>query len=357
MKSRHFDTIIIGQGLAGTTLTWHLLRRHQNILVLDQEDSVTSSKIAAGLVTPITGMRLVISWRFQELIQTAEQFYRHIEQETASRFYHQRGMIRFFTSNRDQERFTKKLETEEFRKLVQRPISGFDRNLLSSPMDVDGFEMPRASQLYVSRYLEVSRKYFQKRQCYRTACVDPIDDINLTATGVQLPKLNISATQLIFCRGADDRSNPWFSQIKFKPAQGEILTLEVPEFRETRIINQKSWLAPMPENKFAAGSTYEWNQLDSKPTANGKEQITSNLKQLLRCPFQIIDHRAAIRPALQDQKPIIGRHPQFKQLGILNGLGSKGSLQAPWLAMQLTNHLSDGTPIDAQVDLNRRYPA
>ncbi len=347
--------IIIGQGLAGTTLAWHLLRRHQDILVLDQENSVTSSKVAAGLITPITGMRLAISWRFRELLQTAEQFYRHIERETASRFYHQRGMIRFFTSNREQERFTKRLETEEFGELVQRPISSFDRNLFSSPMD--GFEMPRASQLYVSQYLDVSREYFLERQCYRSACVDLNNDILLTASGVQLPRLEISATQLIFCRGAEDRKNPWFSQIKFKPAQGEILTLEISELQETRIINQKSWLAPMPENKFAAGSTYEWNQLDSKPTADGKEQITSNLKQLLRCPFQIIDHRAAIRPALHDQKPIIGRHPRFKQLGIMNGLGSKGSLQAPWLAKQLTNHLCDDAPIDPQVDLNRRYPA
>lgn len=354
MKLQHFDTIIIGQGLAGTTLAWHLLRRKQNILVLDQENSVTCSKIAAGLVTPITGMRLVISWRFRELLQTAEQFYRKIEQETASHFYHQRGMIRLFSSQAEQERFTKRLETEEFRNLVQQPISSFNQNLFSSPMG--GFEMPAASQLYVSQFLAASQKVFLNRRCYQSACVDMNEDIILTANQVQIPKCRVSATRLIFCQGAEDRNNPWFPQLKFKPAQGEILTLDIPDSQETRIINHKSWLAPMPENKFAAGSTYEWDQLDSKPTENGKQEIVAKLKQFLRSPFQIIDHRAAIRPALQDQKPIIGMHSQFKQLGIMNGLGSKGSLQAPWLAENFANHLCGDNPIDSQVDLNQRYP-
>ncbi len=355
MKLQHFDTIIIGQGLAGTTLAWHLLRRKQSILVLDQENSVTCSKIAAGLITPITGMRLVISWRFRELLQTAEQFYRKIEQKTASRFYHQRGIIRLFSSQAEQDRFTKKLETQEFCDLVQQPISNFNHNLFSSLMG--GFEMPAACQLHVSQYLAASRVNFQNRNYYQRADVNMNEDIILTANEVQIPKYGISATRLIFCQGAEDRNNPWFPQLKFKPAQGEILTLEIPESQETRIINHKSWLAPMPESKFAAGSTYEWDQLDSKPTENGKQEIVAKLKKFLRCPFQILDHRAAIRPALQDQKPIIGMHPKFKQVGIMNGLGSKGSLQAPWLAENFANYICEGKPIDSQVDLNQRYPA
>ncbi len=355
MQLQHFDTIIIGQGLAGTTLAWHLLQRKQNILVIDQQEAVTCSGIAAGLVTPITGMRLVISWRFPELQRIAEQFYRKIERKTASVLYHQRGMFRLFSDEAEQQRFTKKLKTQAFRDLVQQPISKFDQTVFSSPLG--GFEMPAACQLYVSRYLDISRNLFQNRQNYQHAAINTNEDIILTEYEVKIPKCRASASRLIFCRGAEDRNNSWFPQLKFKPAQGEILTLEIPDLHEERLINHKSWLAPMPENKFAAGSTYEWDQLDSRPTEKGKQQIISQLKQFLHCPFEVIAHRAAIRPALQDQKPIIGMHPQFKQLGIMNGLGSKGSLQAPWLAENFANHLCGGEPIDSEVDLNRRYPA
>ena len=57
------DAIIVGQGLAGTTLAWCLLEAGLSVLVTDREEEVTSSKIAAGLITPITGQRLALSWQ------------------------------------------------------------------------------------------------------------------------------------------------------------------------------------------------------------------------------------------------------------------------------------------------------
>ncbi len=354
MNSQHLDTIIIGQGLAGTTLAWRLLQYGQDIRIFDRENHFTCSKIAAGLVTPITGMRLVVSWRFQKLLQAAQDFYQQIEQQTGTRFFYQRGMIRSLTSQAEQNRFKEKLLIEEFRHLVQQPVSNFDRNLLS--LSGEGFEMPAASQLHVRQYLENSQNAFRKMNCFQTACLDMNKDIVLKPDFVHLPAFNLCATRLIFCQGAEDRNNPWFPQLKFKPAQGEILTLNIPDLQEMRLINHKCWLAPMPGNQYAAGSTYQWNQLDSKPTEKGKQEIVFKLKQFLRCQFQIVDHRAAVRPALHDQKPVIGFHPKFKQIGIMNGLGSKGSLQAPWLAENFATHICTGKPIDPEVDLSQRYP-
>ncbi|NOU04706.1 MAG: NAD(P)-binding protein, partial [Hyphomicrobiaceae bacterium] len=43
-----WDTIIVGQGLAGTTLAWRLVDAGQRVLMFDPAEAVTSSKIAAG---------------------------------------------------------------------------------------------------------------------------------------------------------------------------------------------------------------------------------------------------------------------------------------------------------------------
>jgi glycine oxidase len=53
--------IICGQGLAGTLLAWKLLELGQPVIIIDLDEAVTSSKIAAGIVTPITGLRLALS--------------------------------------------------------------------------------------------------------------------------------------------------------------------------------------------------------------------------------------------------------------------------------------------------------
>ena len=58
MAEAPWDVIIVGQGLAGTTLAWHLREAGQRVLVIDACEPVTSSKIAAGLITPITGQRV-----------------------------------------------------------------------------------------------------------------------------------------------------------------------------------------------------------------------------------------------------------------------------------------------------------
>ncbi|MBL4884301.1 MAG: FAD-dependent oxidoreductase [Planctomycetaceae bacterium] len=355
MTLRQFDTIIIGQGLAGTTLAWTLLKHGQRVLVIDQEDDVTSSKIAAGLITPITGMRLVISWRFNLLHQFAVSFYQRIEKQTASVFYYQRGMMRLFSSEAEQERFKKKRNDQTFRDLVKSPISDFHDQQFASAFG--GFEMPQAAQLNTATYLNQSRWVFQNNEGYLCETVDSANEIELQYQAVRIPKLQVQADRLIFCQGAADRNNTWFPQLQFKPAKGEILTLKIPNYHEQRIINHKGWLAPMADDCYAAGSTYQWDQLNCVPTDQGKEEIASRLKQFLRCDFHITNHRAAIRPALHDQKPIIGMHLEFPQIGIMNGLGSKGSLQAPWIAENFANHLCHGDSIDTEIDLNRRFPA
>ena len=84
---QQFDFLIVGQGLAGTALAWTLLRRGYRVLVVDRCDEITSSKIAAGLITPITGMRLVVSWRLDEFLPFATEFYRSVEQQTGADFF------------------------------------------------------------------------------------------------------------------------------------------------------------------------------------------------------------------------------------------------------------------------------
>src|SRR5688572_24439561 len=139
-----FDFLIVGQGLAGTALAWHLRWYGYRVLVLDRGDAVTSSRIAAGLLTPITGKRLALTWRFADLWPNAVAFYRRVEAETGEVFFRERPMVRLFQNDEEREIFAKRAASE-FRGLVRQPEPLVNADWFANPLS--GFEMTQAGQL------------------------------------------------------------------------------------------------------------------------------------------------------------------------------------------------------------------
>ena len=90
------EFLIVGQGLAGTALAWELIWRGRDVLVVDAGEAVTSSKIAAGLVTPITGQRLALGWRVDEMLAAARPYYERVAVELGAGFFHDRIVRRIF---------------------------------------------------------------------------------------------------------------------------------------------------------------------------------------------------------------------------------------------------------------------
>lgn len=352
MSLTTFDFIVIGQGLAGTALAWSLQRSGSRVLLVDRDTETTSSKIAAGLITPITGQRLVRTWRFDELWPAAVAHYRRVERETGASLFRVGPMVRLFSGIAEGDAFERRLATKDVRKMVRWPEPPLDSNSFVS--EQGGFEMPSAGQLDVARYLLVSREHFSREGCYLTADLDAEHDFELDRLGVRVPCLGAQAGRLIFCQGIDATSNPWFRAVRFKPAKGEILTVRVPGLTENRVVHRGVWLAPLGNELFRVGSTYEWQQLDNVPTPAGRDEILSRLREFLLLPFEVVEHRAAVRPIHLNQYPVVGFHPQHKQLGYFNGLGSKGTLHAPFFANHFARVLSGEVPLDPDVDLSRK---
>ncbi len=329
-----FDFIIVGQGLAGTALAWQLRWRGCRVLVIDRGDAVTSSRVAAGLLTPITGKRLALTWRLAELWPAAVAFYRRVEAETGEAFFHERPAVRLFQNEEEREIFAKRAGAE-FRGLVRQPDPLVNADWFTNPLG--GFEMTRAGQLATGRYLDASRAAFERDGCFRVAEVGA-SDIEVSANAVRLPRLGVEARGLIFCQGFAE--SPWFPAVTFNAVKGEVLTLRIPGLAEERIAHRGVWLMPVGGDVFRAGSTYDRDALDRVPTERGRGEIASRLREFLRLPFEVTNHVAAVRPVVADQRPVVGVHPEYPQLGIFNGLGSKGALQAPHFAGQLADLLT-----------------
>jgi len=341
------EFVVVGQGLAGTALVWALLRRGRRVLVLDRERG-GCSRLAAGLITPVTGKRLAKSGRWDELYPIAVAFYRAVESDTGTPFFHQRPAARLFADGSERDEFHRR-EGNILRGLVTRELQ-LRAEWFTDPLG--GFEMPQAARLDVPQYLDVSRAHFRAHGAYHTAELDP-RELELTASGVRIPGLSVDAQAVIFCRGFDTDTDPWFGAVRFNAAKGEVLTVRVPGLAEDRVVHRGVWLAPVGNEVFRVGATYTRDQLDTRPTAEGRAEIESKLRAFLKLPFEVLDHRAAVRPVIDAGFPVLGHHPRHPQLAYFNGLGSKGSLLAPYFAEQLAQHVCDGTELEKGLDVSR----
>jgi glycine oxidase len=351
-----WDTIIIGQGLAGTTLAWHLMMADQRVLVIDAEEPITSSKIAAGLITPITGKRMSLSWRNDEFLPVAQQFYCDIEQRTSNRFFYTRTAVRLFGSEADQKTWSKRQQQPGYQAHVLNPQPS---PLLASEIadtNLGGFTM-HAAQLDVAAYLAVSRAAFSATGAYTAMTLDWHHDVSIGSETINIKHLR--TRRLISCEGYAATRNPYFAHVPFNAAKGDILTVRFHQpppghGMPAQSLHRDLWVAPTTEpNVFRVGSTYDWTTLDNAPSATARAAIEHKLQAFLRVPYTVLDHQAAVRPIIHLSEAVIGLHSQYQQLGYFNGLGSKGSLHAPWFARCFTEFLVQGTPLPETLNVRK----
>src|SRR5688572_12154561 len=92
------NTLIVGQGLAGSVLSFMLQREQVSFRVLDPGDEQTASRVAAGMYTPITGKRKTIHPLTLEQIPFALSLYREVESLLGCTLLHELPVHQLFSN-------------------------------------------------------------------------------------------------------------------------------------------------------------------------------------------------------------------------------------------------------------------
>lgn len=342
------DFLIIGQGLAGTALAWRLLERGRSFLIVDRNEPLTSSKVAAGLVTPITGMRLSVNWNFESLYPEALMFYRRIEKRLGVKFYFPRPYVRLFKDELERDLWNKRAAEDSVTRLAFAPTNRplVDESVFANP--IGGFRQKHAGYLDTAAYLEASRRFFESLVCWAQAEIKP-EDIDLG--GDQVRWRGVSFDAVVFCQGAEAAKHPLFDWVPFAAARGTVLSLQA-DIEGRHIVNHGCWLLSREDGTFRAGATYELRFVEPHtPGILAMKDLQQRLASLLKVKFRITGSQTAVRPIVKRRRALIGRHPGDPRAVFFNGLGSKGVLRAPFIARRLTEHLLDGAPLDVEFDL------
>ena len=105
MHSNHYDIIIVGQGICGTVLSSSLILQGQKVLVIDDGSNKAASKIASGVINPVTGRRIVKTWQIDEVMPAAVRIYKALENKLNTQILQQCNIVNFHASEQMQKAF------------------------------------------------------------------------------------------------------------------------------------------------------------------------------------------------------------------------------------------------------------
>ena len=343
------DYVIVGQGIAGTTLAWHLMEKGVRVQVLDMEKKHTSSWAAAGLYNPVTGRKMVKTWMADELFPYLHTFYRKIEEKCSQKFLHPTPIYRPFLSLEEQNDWHLRANNKAFAHFVENVATeSMFPATVHDPWG--GILLKNCGYLDTVAYLEASRQYFKSQQVYSKASFDQ----NKLVTGKDYISYGgHHAKALVFCEGPDVTTNPYFNWLPFSLVKGEILTVK-PERVHEVVFNRGIFVLPLGD-KSRVGSTYEHQNLNTLPTEKARTYLAEKFDKLCKFSTRVIEQRAGIRPATRDRKPFVGQHPEVSPVFIFNGMGTKGVTLAPFFAHQFTHHLLENQPLEDAVNIERFY--
>lgn len=343
--------IIVGQGLAGTLLANELIRQGKSVVVFNDPDQIKSSDIAAGLINPVVFRRMTKSWMVDIAFPQMETTYLQLEVLLNQKLYYPCQIYRILGEEDDSLWKSKAFANGLGDYLEPEPQICHQYKNLNTPFGIG--RITKAGrvdiQLLISSFAELLREKYSFRN-------EKLDFEKLKMESDVVFYKDVTAEKIIFCEGAAVSVNPYFKNLKFKHSKGEILELKIPELNLNEIVSKEVFLMPIGFDRYKVGATYRWDELNMEITGSAREELISKLKNILPELTEIINQKAGIRPTMHDRKPVIGFLEEMPQIGIFNGLGAKGVLIGPYLAIQFAEYLlGNSTQIPHEINIDRYF--
>lgn len=353
MKTTTYDYLIVGQGLAGTVLAWHLLDAGKRVLIVNDTMLPSASLVAAGIYNPLTGRKLVKTWLADTLFPYALKFYHQLETKLNVRLIYPADIVRPYRSIEEKERFQHYALEEDIAKYIAQDVDS-QNAIVGIHAPFGGLKVTGSGWVDLSALLELSRGEFIKNGQYYENNFDT-NELIFNQDTVSWKEFSIG--KILFCQGADARENSLFGWLPFNPVKGQVLDATFSILKTEQIVNQGIFIMPGREaDQYRIGATYSWHDLDWNTSDDGRAYLEAKLKPLLDGgDYTIHKQQAGLRPASKDRRPLIGIHPEFPDVGIFNGLGTKGVTLGPYFANSFMEYLEHGKELIPEVNISRYF--
>lgn len=343
-----YDYIIVGQGVAGTFLSWQLLKAGKTVLVIDEAKPFTASKVASGVINPVTGRRIVRTWMIETLLPFAVDAYTELGKQLGVTLIEQKNILDFHPTPQMMLAFKERLPVES--EYLRMPAN---EELYQQYFNVT-FGIGEINPCYLvdlRTMIETWRNDLQAKNALLKESFDVTQFIHHSPFTIHYK--DFSASSIIFADGAAGADNPYFSLLPYAKNKGQAIIAEIPDLPRTNIYKQGITLVPWQDNLWWIGSTYEWDFKDLEPSVDFRNKAELQLQHWLKLPYKIVDHMASERPANLERRPFVGMHPVHTNIGVFNGMGTKGCSLSPYFAKQFADALIHKTAMNPLADVQR----
>lgn len=345
---KRVDYIIVGMGLAGACLAIQLLKRGKRIFVYDLPQQNRASRIAAGLFNPITGKRIVKTWKADILFPYLNAFYTDVEKKFDIQFFYPKPLYTPFRSVEEQNEWMSRSADESFSNYILKvKTKSAYANEVHDPLG--GILLSQCGFINTSVMLEALRNHLINIGCYRE---EEFNDKFMKEDKSLVRYNDLVADKIIFCTGVHALNGKVFSWLPLKPLKGEVLTIKT-SANLNRIYNRGVYIIKSGGMNYKVGATYDLSNLEENISEKGRSELENRLHDLLNISFEVTHQDWGIRPSTTDRRPFVGEHPEWKNILIFNGLGTKGVSLAPYFSGQLADYLTSRGNLDQEANINR----
>jgi len=340
------DYIIVGSGLAGI-LFCEVLRQHGKSFVVIDDNSQQSSVVAGGLYNPVILKRFSEVWMAKAQLELALPMYHAIEKDLDVTLDYKTPIHRLFASIEEQNNWFTACDKPNLAPFLSTNILPNTNTAIACN---HGFgKVLQTGRIHTAQLVASYRTWLEEQNSF----LEESFDYNALTLGDTLRYKKHEADQIVFAEGFGISRNPFFKDLPLKPTKGELLTIHAPDLKIDYILKSSVFLMPLGNDKYLVGATYEWKDMSNTTTAKAKENLLTKLKSFLTCDFTVVDQVAGVRPTVKDRRPMVGRHSEYNNMYVLNGLGTRGVMIAPYVAHELYNFIEKQQALNPEIDISR----
>ena len=363
MTERHSEILVIGGGVIGLSIAWHLSRSGHSITVFDSSEPGQASKAAAGMLAPLA--EASAPGPFLDLaLASLRRYPGFIERlKTASGLDLEicgPGILRVARTFDEEAALDRALEWQAALGLPLDRLSGEEVRRLE----------PAAAQSIIAAIRSPHECQIEPRLLLAAlssaCCSQGVQQISGKVTGlesqaerviaVRMETDHFSCSTLVIAGGAwSEMVGEWLGvNIPVRPLRGQILALgpcEIPILQHT-LYTHGAYLVPRRDGRIVAGATEESVGLDTSPTVCGIAALRSGAEALIPALADLPLHSAwtGLRPLSGDVLPLMGRAPGWDNVHIATGHGRNGILLAPVTGSLMADAILKGMPLPAAFD-------
>lgn len=359
----HCQICLVGGGLAGTAIAAWAQHAGLDVVWVDAPpaEGTSASQVAAGLVNIVTGVRPALTWHAHPLVHDLMAWLAlpTVAHATAKHLHRMSIYRRLATHTLYNDWCGVASHQPQNAQAVLHPLADPWRPELlghhPAGLRLDGLGWVDVPQLLVS-----------VQQALQAAGVQMIEGrVDWTASQSDAAQVVLADGRvigyhhLLCAEGIAVNHNPLWPYRKLQPLKGQILTVRLhPDPQLDQIVTGGLYLLPTGQGTYHVGSTYEHMFDTPLPTQAGRDGLVAELQAQLpgwAGEVEVLAHRAGIRATTPDRRAVLARHPAHSNVWFLNGLGTKGLLQAPFAARLLVDAIVSGVPAwPAELDGGRK---